>query len=81
MGGALALNSRIGLDAEFDESTFYSFDLTDYILAELNQDEFTDNVFLLSLPEFSNTVERLVLGDTRHPTNPMQLRIIITRFN
>ena len=81
VGSSLEFNSRVGLDAEFDESTFYSFDITNYILAELNQDEFTDNVFLLTLPAFSSTVERLVLGDGDHPTNPMQLRVIITRFN
>ncbi|MDX2302934.1 MAG: DUF4270 family protein [Microscillaceae bacterium] len=76
----LDLSYQLSLDSEFDRSTYYKVDITDFILEDLDQDAIKNNVFLLTLPQFSNSTERLVLGGTRHPSNPMQLRVIVTRF-
>lgn len=70
----------LNVDYEFATNTYYSFEITDFINTELKAIGINKRSLLLSLPEdtWSKTAKRVVLGNSLHNTNPVEL---IIRYN
>jgi hypothetical protein len=71
------------IDSEFQENTYYKFDITEYIWGELQDEEFTENDLLIGLPssDIPKTINRAILGGWQHQNQAIELRVVITRFN
>lgn len=81
LDGGLVFPS-LKIDEEFQENTYYTFDLTQYILEILEEDQLQDNTLMLLLSggDFFNTTNRLVLGDNSGLEPKLSLRLFFTRF-
>ncbi len=62
------LLSRLAEDREFKRDTYYEFNVTDFVIRQINTAEFNDNALLISLPEarFNIGADRLYIGDGAH---------------
>lgn len=69
------------IDNEFQTNTYYTFDLTDYIINALETDKFEENTFVIGLAGGYNTnFSRAVLGGLNHPNSEIKLRVIVTEY-
>jgi hypothetical protein len=77
-----ALKAKLVLDREFGKETYYKFDLTNYILSELSNNQQRDNSLLITLPltDLQNSFNRVILGNSTNQGYKMQLKIIYTKF-
>ncbi|WP_088655121.1 DUF4270 family protein [Geofilum rhodophaeum] len=69
-------------DEEFQTHTQYVFDITDFINTEINAIGINKRALLLSLSDqdLNSMAQRVILGNTRHKTNPVQLIIRYNRY-
>jgi hypothetical protein len=67
---------------EFKDQTYYSFDITKYVVDEYL--DLGDPVYSLSmtLPEsgINGYVDQLIIGDQNHPTNKMKLKVYLATY-
>lgn len=77
-----AVQANLVWDKEFDQNTYYKFDLTNYILTELSQNVQKDNSLLITLPlsDLQSSFNRVILGNAVNREYKMQLRVIYTKF-
>jgi len=67
---------------EFKDETYYSFDITKFVV-----DEYLDNgdpkySLLMSMPQsgINGNVDQLIIGDQNHPTNKMKLKVYLATY-
>jgi hypothetical protein len=67
---------------EFKNETYYSFDITKYVV-----DEYLDKgdpvySLLMSMPQsgINGNVDQLIIGDQHHPTNKLKLKIYLATY-
>jgi hypothetical protein len=67
---------------EFKNETYYSFDITKYVV-----DEYLDKgdpvySLLMSMPQsgINGNVDQLIIGDQHHPTNKMKLKVYLATY-
>lgn len=79
-----ALQPELYIDDIFGDETSYTFDITEYINYFYNQttDDNTPS-FLLSIPDddFPTSLKRIIIGDSKHPTNTSKLKIYYWYMN
>jgi len=75
--GEYALTASLYVDDEYNESTYYSIPLLNYLLVEIARDEYSDNdlMFIISPETFATSFNRIVLDDRDINNLSMQLRI------
>ncbi|MBN2262862.1 MAG: hypothetical protein JW735_08115, partial [Prolixibacteraceae bacterium] len=70
-------------DNVFKEKTHYVYDVTNYVKTEF--EDFGDPLYtmLLLIPNSSNqiNIDQLIIGDNKHDSNRMKLKIYLTNFN
>jgi hypothetical protein len=77
------LSAELVIDREFENDTYYKFNLTDFVLTKILENKIQDNSFLVTFPlaELQNSYQRIVFGGTRNRQYKLELRTIYTRFN
>ena len=65
------------IDHEFDEESYYSFDITNYLYTDLNDELPSQDWIAIGLPweKFQNSVDRACIGDHYHSPNKMKLLV------
>ncbi len=70
-------------DNVFKEKTHYVYDVTNYVKTEF--EDFGDPLYtmLMLIPNSSNqlNIDQLIIGDNKHNSNKMKLKIYLTNFN
>jgi hypothetical protein len=77
------LSADLVIDREFENDTYYKFNLTDFVLTKILENKIQDNSFLVTFPlaELQNSYQRIVFGGSRNRQYKLELRTIYTRFN
>ncbi len=75
--------SELHYNKEFKHDTYYSFDISQYLVDEYMDRGDPKYSLLLSLPQrtINNNVTQLILGDQKHPTNDLTLKVYISTYN
>ncbi len=70
-------------DAEFKHDTYYSFDISQYLVDEYMDKGDPRYSLLLALPQsdINNNVNQLIIGDPYHPTNDMTMKVYLATYN
>ncbi|MEM6841244.1 MAG: DUF4270 family protein [Bacteroidota bacterium] len=63
------------LDEEYDQQTQYRFNVTAFIQAKLDDPAISDELLLLTIPDFNQSVSRLYLGGSQHEEYHTRLEI------
>ncbi|MEL6972875.1 MAG: DUF4270 family protein [Bacteroidota bacterium] len=66
--------AQLVLDEEFGRDTYYTLDVKDFIQFQLTAENPDENGLMLQFGVTGNSVDRLVIGDTNHPSQ-MELRL------
>jgi len=67
---------------EFKSETYYSFDITKFVVDEYLSSSDAVYALLLTLPQSSiaGDVDQLIIGNQDHPTNNMKLRVYLATY-
>jgi len=60
---------------EFNENISYNIPIGNFLQKEMWKQSDSKSSLILTLPGISKTVNRIVLGDQKHPNNKIQLKI------
>ena len=72
----------VSYDTYYDNVTYYSVDITQYLVNEYIDLADPKYFLLLTLPQGSigNNVEQLIIGSPNHPTQKMRLKLYFTNY-
>jgi len=75
--------SQLHYDKEFKHDTYFSFDISQYLVDEYMDKGDPKYSLLVSLPQktINNNVTQLIFGDQNHPTNELTLKVYISTYN
>lgn len=75
-------SNDVGYDNYYSNKTYYSVDITQYLVNEYIDSADPKYFLLLSLPQasMSNNVEQLIIGSPDHPTQNMRLKLYFTNY-
>lgn len=70
-------------DLVYNVSTAYTYDITNYCIAEINSSDATSRGLALVPPRSTGLTHftRAILGDVQHPTNRVEVKIYYLRYN
>ncbi|MCC9166651.1 DUF4270 family protein [Pontibacter harenae] len=69
-------------DTEYQVNSKYQFNITEYLINKLQEEQSTGKALLLSAPaeSFTKTVNRLVVGGPNHTSNKVKIKIYYTKI-
>jgi hypothetical protein len=72
----------VSYDSYYDNETYYSVDITQYLVNEYIDVDDPKYFLLLTLPQstVTNNVEQLIIGGPSHPTQKMRLKLYFTTY-
>ena len=75
-------SNDVSYDTYYDNKTYYSVDITQYLVNEYIDSADPKYFLLLSLPQasMSNNVEQLIIGSPNHSTQNMRLKLYFTNY-
>jgi len=79
-GTAELQTGNLYVDKVYGKSTAYTYDVTSYLLSQIEISEINSNGLLLLPDSGDNTFDRFVIGDQQHPSNKIQLKIYYASF-
>ncbi|MCP9749702.1 DUF4270 family protein [Ferruginibacter sp. HRS2-29] len=79
-GSAELQTGDLYIDKVYGKTTAYTYDVTSYLLSQIEVSEINSNGLLLLPESGDNTFDRFVIGDQQHPSNKIQLKIYYASF-
>ena len=75
--GESVITATLHTDKEFNDNSYYSASIINYVLAEINEEGYSKNnlLFLVSAETFSTTFDRVVIMDNEMDKYSMQLKL------